>query len=322
MGARALISIEGKSMIATHWDGHPFSLGLDLLNCDKSIKSIIDVAKRHTIDFADYSIVENLNKERIEKLSREYNLSKDDIEGGIGREVIAVEDYGIDDINIYGDWAQFQYDIRDGQVFFRSLSGFYPDSLRNASDFKLLTQERGEASREKRNEGMQTEETNMNRYLYLVGQITANRETYIWRSWVSDYFKNDEQIEVIDPCNNKFSKEMLEIALSANTEFRAITTWNKYSNILTSRDLDSVLMSDIGLANLNIYDPEHPFIGSFFELCCYYMNPEKTVIGIFDGNPEEDSICCHPFIRQTVDVWTKNVRQACELIDSFFKEGS
>lgn len=159
----------------------------------------------------------------------------------------------------------------------------------------------------------------MKRNLYLVGQITANRETFVWRSWVLDYFKKSKHIEVTDPCNNRFSREMLERSLRDNTEFRAITTWNKYSNILTSRDLDSVLISDIGLVNLNIYDPGHPFIGSFFELCCYYMNPEKTVIGIFDGNPEEDLICWHPFVRQTVDVWTKNVKQACELIDYFFE---
>lgn len=161
----------------------------------------------------------------------------------------------------------------------------------------------------------------MKRIMYLVGQIAANRETYIWRSWVSDYFKNSEHIEIIDPCNNKSAREWMENALSANTDPREMITWDQYSNLIVGKDLDSVLQSDIGLVNLNHYVPERPLIGSFFELGCYYMNPEKTVIGIFDGSPNEDLTCWHPFVRQTVDVWTKNVRQACELIDYFF-EGS
>lgn len=143
MGTRALISIEGKPMIATHWDGNPPSLGLDLLNCDRSIEGIIDVAKKHTIDFADDSIIENLDKERIEYLSKKHNLSKDKIrEGFLRGNVISAEDHRIHNISDYGDWADFQYNIQGNQIFFRPLSGSYPNSLEGAVDFELLTQER------------------------------------------------------------------------------------------------------------------------------------------------------------------------------------
>jgi hypothetical protein len=69
IGTRALISIEGNPMLATHWDGHPASLGRDLLSCDKSIKAVIEVAKVHTIDAADPQLLERLNRERLNQLA-------------------------------------------------------------------------------------------------------------------------------------------------------------------------------------------------------------------------------------------------------------
>jgi len=56
-------------MLATHWDGYPASLGRDLLNRDKSVKAVIEVAKAHTIDAADAHLIEMLNRERVEQLA-------------------------------------------------------------------------------------------------------------------------------------------------------------------------------------------------------------------------------------------------------------
>ena len=57
IGTRALISISGKPVLVTHWDGYPSSLGLDLLSCDKSLRNIIEVAENRTIDAAHISIL-------------------------------------------------------------------------------------------------------------------------------------------------------------------------------------------------------------------------------------------------------------------------
>ena len=62
IGTRAIISIDGKPMLATHWDGYPTSLGADLLRCDKSIEAVIAVAKAHTIDAADRQLFASLYK--------------------------------------------------------------------------------------------------------------------------------------------------------------------------------------------------------------------------------------------------------------------
>jgi hypothetical protein len=57
IGTRALISKDGKAMLANHWDGYPASLGMELLHCDKTMGAVIEVARKHTIDAAHRSIL-------------------------------------------------------------------------------------------------------------------------------------------------------------------------------------------------------------------------------------------------------------------------
>ena len=113
MGTRALISIDGKPMIATHWDGYPDSLGRDLLKCERCLPKVIEVAKKHSIDSVEGSIREELNNE-------------------------SIEDREVDDISNYRDWAQYEYNIVDRKVYFRKLNGPYPTSVRNAGEFTEL----------------------------------------------------------------------------------------------------------------------------------------------------------------------------------------
>jgi len=142
MGTRALISIHGKPMIATHWDGYPFSLGLDLLRCDKSLGAIIRVAEGHTIDAADSSIREELNRKRVKELSLKHHLTEEEIRQRKRRgSVICAGDYEVCDLKEYGDFAEYEYNIRNEEVFFRRLIGPYPDSLNRISSFGRLTEE-------------------------------------------------------------------------------------------------------------------------------------------------------------------------------------
>jgi hypothetical protein len=143
IGTRALISINGKPMLATHWDGYPSSLGKELLDCDNSIEAILRIAERHTIDSADSSVREALNRKRIKDLSEKHQLTEEEIlEGKRRGAIIVAEDYEIGDIKEYGDWAEYEYDIRGEVVFFRPLRGPYPESIENAESFKILSQDR------------------------------------------------------------------------------------------------------------------------------------------------------------------------------------
>jgi hypothetical protein len=149
IGTRAIISIEGKPMLATHWDGYPSSLGADLLHCERSARAVIDVAKAHTIDAADPRILETLNRERVSDLAEKHRLSVDEIKAGVRRgNVICADDYEIGNISLYGDWAEYQYDIRGEEVYFRPLADCWPDSLKQAAEFKLLSEKDIAQSRE------------------------------------------------------------------------------------------------------------------------------------------------------------------------------
>ena len=129
-------------MIATHWDGYPSSLGLDLLECDKSLGAIIRVAESHAIDAADGSIREELNRKRVRELSLKHHLTEEEIlQGKRGGSIICAGDYEVCDLKEYGDWAEYEYNIRNGEVYFRRLIGPYPDSMNRISSYERLTVE-------------------------------------------------------------------------------------------------------------------------------------------------------------------------------------
>jgi hypothetical protein len=138
IGTRALISKDGKPLVATHWDGYPSSLGMDLLRCDRSFGAVIKATKKHTIDAAHRSIVGELNKEQVRMLAQKHGLSEQEIKDGKRRDdVIVAEDYEISNIDTYGDWAEYRYDIRGDKIYFRLLDGCWPGSLKNAGGFRL-----------------------------------------------------------------------------------------------------------------------------------------------------------------------------------------
>ena len=128
-------------MLATHWDGYSASLGLDLLHCDKSIKAVVEVAKGHTIDSADALLLDMLNHERIRQLAKKHQLTVREIKAGKRRgNVICADDHEIADIRIYGDWAEYHYDLCAKEVYSRPLDGWWPESLKHAAEFKLLSE--------------------------------------------------------------------------------------------------------------------------------------------------------------------------------------
>jgi len=143
IGTRAVISINGKPMLATHWDGQPASLGKELMSFGISVVAILRIAEKHTIDAADASLREDLNRQRIRKLSEQRMLTEAEIGEGFRRgNIPTTEDYEISDMRDYEDWAKYQYDIRGKVLLFRPLTGPFPESMKNAESFKVLTPDR------------------------------------------------------------------------------------------------------------------------------------------------------------------------------------
>jgi hypothetical protein len=69
------------------------------LHCDKSIKAVIEVGKAHSIDAADASLLDMLNRERVTQLAEKHQLTEQEIKAGVRRgNVICANDYEIADI--------------------------------------------------------------------------------------------------------------------------------------------------------------------------------------------------------------------------------
>ena len=154
----------------------------------------------------------------------------------------------------------------------------------------------------------------MNEIVYLIGQISIkNVETYEWRNRVKRRFQEDDRVQLIDPCSNGFNQHLMKTQVSKNDLLKT-----KGIQLLVPKDKSYVKRSTMGMANMNLYDPNKPMIGTHFELAWYLDSPEKTVIGIYDGDPEKDFLCYHPFVFEAIDAWTRSDEEACDLLEHYF----
>ena len=101
----------------------------------------------------------------------------------------------------------------------------------------------------------------MNRFhVYLMGQISIKKEqTYLWRENFRKEFEEDDRFNIIDPCNNQFNQSLLKEAKNPqNADYTHDTIKNalqkKGVDIIVPKDRFYVHISDIGIANLNMYD--------------------------------------------------------------------
>lgn len=162
----------------------------------------------------------------------------------------------------------------------------------------------------------------MNEVIYLIGQISKEREiTYRWRQEVRKFFSGGGEnygFELIDPCDNEWNMGMVKL----NGEGERFAYYNSVgASLIVPKDYGYVMRSTGCIANMNHYDTKKPMIGTLFELAWYYKHQEKCVIGVFDGDWQEDSICNHPFVRETVDVWCKDHMEAAKLLKTFYRRG-
>jgi len=159
----------------------------------------------------------------------------------------------------------------------------------------------------------------MKEIIYLIGQISVDKkQSYEWRKNIRRCFGGNENWEIIDPCNNGFNQEVLNNAGGDPKRLKVYKT--RGVDLLVPKDYSYVKRSTMGICNMNHYDKRKPVIGTMFELAWYYGNPEKTVIGIFNGDPKEDVNCNHPFVRSAVDAWVKDEWAAAELAMHFYQD--
>jgi hypothetical protein len=166
----------------------------------------------------------------------------------------------------------------------------------------------------------------MKEIIYLIGQISVDKQiTYQWRRDVRQFFDPtlsvNSKFEMIDPCDNEFNKSAENFDGAKKDPQRLKIYKTKGIGLIVPKDHSYVLRSTGCIANMNQYDKKKPMIGTLFELAWYYQNPEKCVIGVFDGNPSDDVHCNHPFVNETVDVWCKDHIEAAQLLRDYYNRG-
>ncbi|RLA00502.1 MAG: hypothetical protein DRQ47_09400 [Gammaproteobacteria bacterium] len=163
----------------------------------------------------------------------------------------------------------------------------------------------------------------MKEAIYLIGQISVDdARTYQWRRDVREFFKDEPNFEMIDPCDNEFNKSSTNFNGEQGEDPHRLWVYKtKGIGLIVPKDHSYVLRSTGSICNMNQYDPNKPTIGTLFELAWYYQNPEKCVIGVFGGDPTNDVHCNHPFVAETVDVWCKDHMEAAALLKDYYNRG-
>lgn len=158
----------------------------------------------------------------------------------------------------------------------------------------------------------------MKETIYLIGSISIDKpETYEWRKYVREYFKHDSYFEIIDPCDNEWNMGILK---KAGGDPKRLHVYKSQGiQLIVPKDKTYVRKSTMAIADMNQYDPDKPLIGTLFELAWYHDEPEKTVVGIYNGDPMDSVWCGHPFVQDTIRVWVKNHHEACELVEAYFR---
>jgi len=159
--------------------------------------------------------------------------------------------------------------------------------------------------------------------IYLMGQISIKApETHAWRKRLHDKFHGSPRYNIIDPCNNEFNRSLLRESQKSVHDDKDHCTIRealkvKGHDIIVPKDRLYVRTCDIGIVNLNLYDPDKPLIGTMFELAWFYDQPHKTVIGFYNGDSEA-IYKGHPFISKTVTAWVDDEYQAVDLVRCYF----
>jgi hypothetical protein len=152
----------------------------------------------------------------------------------------------------------------------------------------------------------------MKETVYLVGQISSKEpESYLWRQRVTRELVG--LVNIIDPCMTEFNESIKGSGIDPQ-KYIALTDG---IDIIVPKDRLAVAKSTICVANMTQYDKTKPLIGSCFELAWYYDSPEKTVIGIYNGD-KDNLLYRHPFIQASVNTWVTDEFEAAELIRDYF----
>jgi hypothetical protein len=159
MGTRAIVRLNGKLLMATHWDGYPVSLGKDLLKAGNDVTNILKVGSENHIDSVNPKYLDLANEVSIatqkaiiqknNKILASDNVDKVDKQMAENR-IAEAKDFlsryekgeQIDNISSYDDFAEWDYDVRPDGVYVATRKDSFKNGL--MSKYRKLTSSNAE----------------------------------------------------------------------------------------------------------------------------------------------------------------------------------
>jgi len=156
--------------------------------------------------------------------------------------------------------------------------------------------------------GNQENNKNM-KTVYLIGTLSEDPATHIWRD---EAVKLLQGFNTINPAASIYDRKLLD---KSDGDPKVFYKWTrkKVSEILLPKSFQSVIQSDILLANLAIEPVGRPMIGTIFEIAwAWQLN--KPIIAIKDDNFYSQ----HPMVTKAVHALVDSVEEGCKIIVEFF----
>ena len=162
----------------------------------------------------------------------------------------------------------------------------------------------------------------LNEYIYLAGNISNDPETYHWRERFEDYME-DINIDLIskgvseepvfhcmNPCNNAFNEEFKQNINILRTDP------SEHLGILPSKDFMMVKRCTIVVANLALWTPDKPMMGTLFEESWtdwIFRYPNIQIVG-----DESSPFTRHIFVKKAASARVYDEKEAARVIAYFF----
>lgn len=162
-------------------------------------------------------------------------------------------------------------------------------------------------------------------YIYLAGNISNDDETYHWRERFEDYMKDinqdlrqrgvvpyghDDVFHCLNPCNNAFNEEF------KNNINILRTDPSEHLGILPTKDYWMVKRATIIVANLALWTPDKPMMGTLFEegwADWIFRMPNIQIVG-----DESSPYTQHIFVKKAASARVYDAKEAAQVIAYFF----
>jgi len=151
-------------------------------------------------------------------------------------------------------------------------------------------------------------------HIYLSGNISANRETYLWRMRFTEAVK-DLDVVTVDPCLNNFNQRLSSDSDGDGAEFKKLAL-QRSQGLLPLKDFQLMKGCQLTVVNLALITPEKPPIGTIHELCwCEYVfnMPVIAIVG-----EEVGFYARHPFNAKCISAHVRDEQEAATTVRDFF----